>query len=210
MLVTPADLAGARKIIDGRATRHLSPDRPHTGNPTSQLRGALGEVVAARWLWEQKYQLDCGFLTDASDKPDITIDGCGIEVMTAQFSQRQRVGFAVPPNKLWAAERRGAAFYLFVGVGAEFPPNVVLIQAFAWVKDVAKCPVVDTQLRPDIPVIRNHVIPAAALFEPDGLRQAMEGWRSLPTWREVIEDPDTIIDMSTGIPLARKRIPWTT
>lgn len=149
--------------------RMLSPTRPSAAGPTAQYRGALGEVMALRWLTEQGLAVEGGFEADSVSTPDLVVSGVGIEVMTAQLAHREATGFCVPPNKLWGARQRGATAYLFVGVDGSSSPDSVTIQAWCGIDDVDLDGVTDTKVRAGGIAVANHVVRPSRLHPPGTL-----------------------------------------
>lgn len=167
--LTDAELQQAHELAAARlndSERRRSPDRPTSRNPTAQVRGACGEIAAAKWLRAEGFEVREGFLVDEDD-PDLTADGIGLEVMTAQVAHREITGVCVPPNKLWAARQRGAAAYVFVGTGGEAEPRRVYIQHLCRLEDVDRENTPQpTQVHAHSPAVDNYVIPADRLLDP--------------------------------------------
>lgn len=182
--ISEFELAEAKELARARleeSSRRRSPDRPTARNTPAQIRGAVGEIAAARWLQDEGCEVDRGFEADA-DEPDIRANGAGLEVMTAQISHREVTGFCVPPNKLWAARQRRAAGYLFVGTDDSAEPTTVWVQAFARVDDVDLDEPRHTSVRPGSFSVLNHVVRPELLMTPAELVRVLatgptsEGW----------------------------------
>ena len=132
-------LKKATQLANARLTesaRRVSPDRPSARNLDSQIRGAVGELIASEWLRANSFKVDDGYMDDHIHNSDLVVNGVSIEVMTAKIGDRRITGFCVPPNKLNAARRRKAWGYLFVGTNEDSPPKKVLIQGVTYVGDV--------------------------------------------------------------------------
>ena len=132
-------LKKATQLANARLTesaRRSSPDRPSARNLDSQIRGAVGELIASEWLRANSFKVDDGYMDDHILNSDLVVNGVSIEVMTAKIEDRKKTGFCVPPNKLHAARRRNAWGYLFVGTNGDSPPKKVLIQGVTSVGDV--------------------------------------------------------------------------
>lgn len=160
--VTEGDRASAERMADARmveAARRQSPDRPSARNLPAQYRGALGELVAARWFTSLGFEVRHGFASDAWQRPDLTVNDVGVEVMTAQLHHRAATGFCVPPNKLWAARQREAAGYLFVGLDPG-DAGVVWLQGWVRERDVDTDEPRLTSVRPEGHSVLNYVVPA--------------------------------------------------
>lgn len=170
IVLEPDDVESARDLASRRLhepRRRLSPDRPTARNPAAQLRGSIGEIAAARWLVSEGLDVRRGFDDDARDISDLVVAGVPVEVMTAQVAHRERTGFCVPPNKLWAARQRRAWGYIFVGTGAEDVPTAVLIQGGCAIEDVDLDPVKATYVNSPRYSVDNFVVREAALLTPD-------------------------------------------
>lgn len=165
-------IAAARMTDD---TRRRSPDRPTARNPAAQRRGAVGEVAAARFLRGAGFEVQKGYELDEETESDLTVNGNRLEVMTAQILHRERTGFCVPPNKLWAARRRGAIGYLFVGTGPEEYPSEVEIQAAAMVDDIDADPARMTYVSNPNYAVENFVVRPELLLDPEDLIEQLRG-----------------------------------
>ena len=167
---TPDDQVAALRLAEARLSdgaRHLSPHRATSRNLPAQLRGALGEVVAVRWLRSTGFMVERGFESDEIWCTDLIADGVRIEVMTAQVAHRAITGFCVPPNKLAAARLRRAWGYLFMGTGAEHPCNRVLVQAAIELAYVAAVDPVSTRVSERSLPVLNHVMKPEHLLAPE-------------------------------------------
>lgn len=158
------DLAESR-LTDGE----LSPTRPSASSLASQHRGAVGEMATAKWLRDEGHAVEECFCVDQIEKPDIIVNGLGIEVMTAQAHHREMTGFCVPPNKLWAARQRDAIGYLFVAMPVEEYATTAWIQAFAYTAEVDVDPPVETSVRPGGTGVMNYMIRPENLYSPEHL-----------------------------------------
>jgi hypothetical protein len=163
------DREQAEALADARlgdSARRLSPDRLTARNRAAQLRCAYGEIGAAKWLRDQGFQVETGFVDDHVHKCDLSVAGVGCEVMTAQIAHRQITGFCVPPNKLGAARHRGAWGYIFVGTGSETPPLRVCIQGAVVLGKVNADPPRLTRVSAHSVPVLNHVIRPTDLLSP--------------------------------------------
>ena len=167
--VSPGMLEQATRLAEARLNdprRRLSPDRKSARNIQSQIRGALGEIVATMWLEESGFRNERGYENDEVSSTDLTVNGVCIEVMTAKRGDRLRTGFCVPPNKLAAARSRGAWGYLFVGTDDFAPPRRLCIQGAVKARDVDSQPARMTYVNnPDYAVL-NFVVEDRNLVEP--------------------------------------------
>lgn len=148
-------MAQARLTEQGR---RQSPDRPTSRNPNAQRRGAVGEIAAASFLEKSGCTVVTGYEEDRVGDSDLTVDGIRVEVMTAQRAHREKTGFCVPPNKLWAARQRGAIGYLFVGTGPETSPRKAVIQGGVILQNVDADPARETFVSRPENAVNNHVI----------------------------------------------------
>lgn len=167
--VTPEMLERATKLAQARLTeshRRLSPDRKSARNLQSQIRGALGEIVGALWLSENQLLTERGFEDDMPFASDLAVRGIPIEVMTAKIGDRDKTGFCVPPNKLRAAQARGAWGYLFIGTDDHSPPRRLLVQAVTRVDLVDTRPPRETFVNNPAFAVLNYVIEPQNLQSP--------------------------------------------
>jgi len=179
-MIVEIDDAEAKRA-EGIATSRLeeqsrwhSRHRPTSRNLTSQLRGAIGEIAAVKWLRSEGLTVEAGFENDERDDSDLTVDGLRIEIMTAQIRHREITGFCVPPNKLWAARKRGAIGYLFIGTDGSPQPREALIQSGVKIDDVDADPPRETFINPKFPVV-NFVIRESDLLSPGALVEMIRG-----------------------------------
>lgn len=168
--VTDLMLARARTIAEARlhdAARRLSPDRPTARNLDSQMRGALGEIVAETWLQSVSRDVKSGFEVDRIAETDLTVDKVGVEVMTAKVADRVRTGFCVPPNKLAAARSRRAWGYLFVGSDDLAPPRRMWVQGAVRIQEVDTARARETYVNNPRFSVLNFVIEEHYLLTPE-------------------------------------------
>jgi hypothetical protein len=164
-------LKKATQLANARLTesaRRLSPDRPSARNLDSQIRGAVGELIASEWLRANSFKVDDGYMDDHIFNSDLVVNGVSIEVMTAKIGDRKKTGFCVPPNKLHAARRRKAWGYLFIGTNEDSPPKKVLIQGVTSVGDVDSQEPRDTYVNNPQFAVLNFVV------EPNNVRPPVE------------------------------------
>ena len=169
-LVTETMLKQAREIAEARlhdSSRRLSPDRPTARNLQSQIRGALGEIVAREWLSRYVLHIESGFLEDHVSQTDLSIGNLGVEVMTAKVNDRKQTGFCVPPNKLAAARSRRAWGYLFVGSDNLVPPQMMTIQFAVRLEDVDSAPARHTYVNNPSFRVLNFVVEEDRLMTPE-------------------------------------------
>lgn len=159
----------------GDPARRQSPDRPTSRNLIAQRRGAIGELVAARYLRDNGFQVEAGFESDHRSQSDLTADGHRIEVMTAQISHRERTGFCVPPNKLWAARQRQAVGYLFVGTGSEESPQGATVQGGVRIEHVDADDPRDTYVNNPAYAVNNYVIRGEDMVQPAEFLELLRG-----------------------------------
>ena len=169
-------LAHATRLAEARLNdpgRRLSPDRKSARNMQSQIRGALGELVATMWLESCGFEHDRGFENDSMAASDLTVNGVSIEVMTAKIGDRLKTGFCVPPNKLAAARSRGAWGYLFIGTDDLAPPRRLLVQGAVRIDDVDSMPPRMTYVNNPAYSVLNHVVEDHLLLKPERLVEAL-------------------------------------
>ena len=174
--VTPAILTRATRLAEARLNepgRRLSPDRKSARNLQSQIRGALGELVATMWLESHGFGHERGFETDSISASDLTVNGVSIEVMTAKIGDRTKTGFCVPPNKLAAARSRGAWGYLFIGTDDLAPPERLLVQGAVRIEDVDSQPPRMTFVNNPAYSVLNHVVEEQLLLQPARLVEVL-------------------------------------
>lgn len=175
IILGSAEVEIARSLAIARLNergRQLSRDRPSSKNLNAQLRGALGEFGARRWLVGHGLPPAVGFESDSANRSDLEIGKLRLEVMTAQIEHRKSTGYCVPPTKFKAAKKRGAWGYLFVGTGPDMPCDKVLIQAAVRLEHVDADPPTMTSVLASEPVL-NHVVRHEYLLEPDELLKAI-------------------------------------
>lgn len=166
------DIEHARRLAEARMedpSRRLSPDRPTARNMNAQLRGALGELAAVKWLRAGGLQPGEGFESDAMHSSDLQVGDLRLEIMTAQIAHREITGFCIPPNKLAAARKRGAWGYLFIGTGREVPCERLLIQAAIELAHVDADAPRHTSVSSSSPSVLNHVMRTEHLIHPEAL-----------------------------------------
>ena len=159
--LTESELAAAETVAVARLQddqRRHSPDRRTARNPVSQRRGAVGEIAATKFLRANGFEVEPGFESDNPAESDLAVSGHRVEVMTAQVAHRQKTGFCVPPNKLWAARQRGAVGYLFVGTGPEERPQDVVVQGAVRLENVDADPPRETWVSSPRSSAINHVV----------------------------------------------------
>lgn len=170
------DIAHAHRLAEARMadpSRRLSPDRPTARNMNAQIRGALGELAAVKWLRANGMQPGAGFEADSMHSSDLQVGDVRLEIMTAQIAHREITGFCVPPNKLAAARKRSAWGYLFVGTGREVPCEQLLIQAAVALAYVDADSPRHTAVSPSSPSVLNHVMRAEHLLQPEALLRVL-------------------------------------
>lgn len=175
--LTDEELQHAESLAEARLhepSRRRSPDRPTARNIESQRRGAVGEIAAARLLREQGFEVVAGFERDAEDECDLKANGLGLEVMTARIAHRHKTGFCVPPNKLWAAQRRRAIGYIFMGTGPESHPRVVEAQRGVLLEHVDLDPVQSTFVNNPNSPVDNYVVRPENLIPPEDFFRLFE------------------------------------
>lgn len=168
--VTEDMVSRARVIAEARLndqSRRLSPDRPTARNIDSQIRGALGEIVAEMWMVSKLFPVESGFEADKVSDTDLTVNDIGVEVMTAKVGDRLKTGFCVPPNKLAAARSRGAWGYLFVGSDNLAPPSTMWIQGAVRTEHVDSVPARHTYVNSPRFSVLNFVIEENYLLTPE-------------------------------------------
>lgn len=177
--LTDDEIAAAEVLANARrneAARRHSPDRPTSKGLVSQRRGAIGELVAAKYLRQGGLSVEAGFEEDLRGHSDLTAGGCRIEVMTAQIAHRAKTGFCVPPNKLWAARQREAMGYLFVGTGPEDHPRGAWIQGGVRLENVDADPPRDTFVSNPKYAVQNHVIRESDMLQPAEFLELLREW----------------------------------
>jgi hypothetical protein len=165
VLLKATQLANARLT---ESERRSSPDRPSARNLHSQIRGAVGELIASEWLRANSFKVDDGYMDDHMHNSDLVVNGVSIEVMTAKIQDRRITGFCIPPNKLNAAQRRQAWGYLFIGTDEESPPKRVLIQGVTSIDKVDSREAQETYVNNPQFAVLNFVV------EPNNVRPPNE------------------------------------
>jgi hypothetical protein len=182
VVVDDALLAEAHAVLRARAAlpaHRKSPDRPASANPRAQLRGALSEAAAARWLERNGLTISRGFDGDAPGAPDISVWSSGaprwgIEVMGAQAAHRALTGACVPPGKADRAARRAPPplGFLFVSYGPEDVPTIIEVTGFATLDAVRGT--APTVTRVGSSQTFNHSLALASLAPPAALLRALQ------------------------------------
>ncbi len=175
----------ARVRVSSRARQH-SPTRVSSARMVSQVRGALGELVAWRALVAHVPGLQCPFVDD-NRGADLMRGDRGIEVMTAMLDHRAQTGFCVPPNKVHGSKSRAVRDnyqhmgYLFVTLHGPDTPGMMkcwLHVGCSW-DEIASSPRAMTSiLRSDgsrTHEVDNHVLPADFWRAPESVVAALSG-----------------------------------
>ena len=92
-------LKKATQLANARLTesaRRSSPDRPSARNLDSQIRGAVGELIASEWLRANSFKVDDGYMDDHILNSDLVVNGVSIEVMTAKIEDRKKLDSVYP------------------------------------------------------------------------------------------------------------------
>ncbi len=91
--------AGALAAVAARAVR---PPRVHPSpmatNPSTLLRGALGDLAVEKWARAWGWEVSTCFAYGRGGRPEITIEGLGFDIATARVDHRRIDGFCASPS----------------------------------------------------------------------------------------------------------------